>query len=183
MGKLRKWNNILHRDIGYLIVGLTVIYGVSGIAVNHVADWNPSYSTIVEWKEIEPILATERESIVTEARSKLSLSEEPRDAFRPDPSTLQLFTEDLTYSIDLPTGTVKVEQVRTRPILFEFNQLHLNSPKEAWTYIADLYALSLILVAITGMFVLKGKVGLGGRGWWLVTLGILVPVLYWMIFV
>jgi len=28
--KWRKWNNILHRDIGYLCVGLTVVY-VSGV--------------------------------------------------------------------------------------------------------------------------------------------------------
>ena len=42
--KWRKWNNILHRDIGYIIVGLTLVYGVSGIAVNHTADWNPNYT-------------------------------------------------------------------------------------------------------------------------------------------
>ena len=39
----RKWNNILHRDIGYLCVGLTIIFAVSGIAVNHVENWNPNY--------------------------------------------------------------------------------------------------------------------------------------------
>lgn len=36
----RRWNTILHRDVGYLITGLTIIYGIS---VNHVQDWNPSY--------------------------------------------------------------------------------------------------------------------------------------------
>ena len=41
----RKLNNALHRDVGYLIVGLTIVYGVSGLAVNHRADWNPSYRT------------------------------------------------------------------------------------------------------------------------------------------
>lgn len=183
MGKIRKWNNILHRDIGYLIVGLTLIYGVSGIAVNHVGDWNPNYSTQIEWQEIEPISSTDREAVISEAMSKLRITEEPRNAFRPDPETLQLFLEDATYYIDLPTGTVKVEQVRPRPVLFEFNQLHLNTPKEAWTWIADIYAASLILVAITGMFVLKGKTGLGGRGWWLVAIGVLIPVVYWIAFV
>ena len=42
--KWRRWNNILHRDIGYLAVGLTVVYAISGVAVNHRADWNPSYT-------------------------------------------------------------------------------------------------------------------------------------------
>ena len=31
----RKLNNALHRDVGFLIVGLTIVYGVSGLAVNH----------------------------------------------------------------------------------------------------------------------------------------------------
>ena len=39
----RKWNNILHRDIGYLAVGMSIIYALSGIALNHLVDWNPSY--------------------------------------------------------------------------------------------------------------------------------------------
>jgi len=45
--KWNKWNRIIHRDFGYLCVGLTIIYAVSGIAVNHVDTWNPNYST--EW--------------------------------------------------------------------------------------------------------------------------------------
>ena len=41
--KWRKWNNIIHRDIGYLCFGLTIIYAVSGVAVNHIHSWNPTY--------------------------------------------------------------------------------------------------------------------------------------------
>ncbi|MDZ7764514.1 MAG: hypothetical protein U5K00_08820 [Melioribacteraceae bacterium] len=41
--KIKKWIRILHRDIGYLSVGLIIVYGISGIAVNHVDIWNPNY--------------------------------------------------------------------------------------------------------------------------------------------
>jgi hypothetical protein len=181
--KWRKWNNILHRDIGYVVVALTLVYGVSGIAVNHTADWNPSYVQEKRGVEIGPMEQASRDDLVKEARARLHLTDEPLNVFRPDPETLQIFYERLTYSIDIPTGKVVVEEVRTRRVLFEFNQLHLNAPKKMWTYIADLYALSLILVAITGMFVLKGKTGITGRGAWLVGLGIAVPVLYWLVYV
>ncbi len=40
----RRWNKILHRDIGYLSVAMVFIYGISGLAVNHIADWNPNYT-------------------------------------------------------------------------------------------------------------------------------------------
>ncbi len=39
------WRRVLvglHRDIGFLILGLTLVYGVSGIAVNHRHHWNPN---------------------------------------------------------------------------------------------------------------------------------------------
>jgi hypothetical protein len=91
-----------------------------------------------------------------------------------------VFFDNKTYSIDTPTGKVMIETTQRRKVLFEMNQLHLNSPKEAWTYIADLYALSLIVVALTGLFVLKGKVGITGRGAWLTCIGMLLPILYWV---
>ena len=30
-------------DVGYLVVGLTVIYAISGIAINHIDDWNANF--------------------------------------------------------------------------------------------------------------------------------------------
>jgi hypothetical protein len=178
--KWRKWNTILHRDIGYLIVALTLAYSISGIAVNHTADWNPNYKVQKHTRMISPVMKDSREEIVADVRSKLQLSSEPQNIFRPDHETLQLFYEDETYSVDLPTGTVLIEQTQSRPVLFEVNQLHLNTPKQLWTYIADLYALSLMVVSVTGLFVLKGKTGITGRGAWLTGIGVAVPVAYWL---
>ena len=176
----RHLNNVLHRDIGYLAVGLTVVYGVSGIAVNHVRDWNPSYRVEKVALQIAPIQATDREQIVAEAKEKLGVTQPPRNTFRPDPDTLQLFFRDGNYTIDLPTGRVITERTRPRPVLYEFNQLHLNTPRRLWTWIADLYAIALVVLAITGMFVLKGKTGISGRGTWLTGAGVLLPVVYWV---
>ena len=111
----RRLNNVLHRDIGYLAVGLTVVYGVSGLAVNHVRDWNPSYSVEKVALTIAPIRATDRAEIIAEARQKLGVTQEPRNVFRPDPETLQLFFRDGNYSIDLPTGRVITERTRPGP--------------------------------------------------------------------
>jgi hypothetical protein len=45
--------------------------------------------------------------------------------------------------------------------------------------VADVYAVALIVLAITGLFVLKGKLGITGRGAWLTSTGVLLPVAYW----
>jgi hypothetical protein len=176
----RKLNNALHRDVGYLIVGLTIVYGVSGLAVNHRADWNPSYRMAKRALQIQPIQATERDEMVRQARAALGVGE-PRNVFRPDPDTLQLFFDRESFSIDLPTGAVIVDGIRPRPVLYEMNQLHLNTPKGAWTWIADLYAVALLFVAATGLFVLKGRTGITGRGAWLTAVGIVIPVACWFL--
>ncbi|MBP7949340.1 MAG: hypothetical protein KA004_06765 [Verrucomicrobiales bacterium] len=41
--KLRRLNANLHRDIGYFLSGLIFIYCLSGIALNHVDDWDPDF--------------------------------------------------------------------------------------------------------------------------------------------
>ena len=175
----RRLNTILHRDVGYAIVGLTLVYGISGIAVNHAADWNPNYVREQWSRSIPPVAAVSRDAMIAEAVAAFGRPEGPETAFRPDPFSLQLFYPGMTYSIDLPSGRVLVERVRARRVIFELNQMHLNAPKRAWTVIADLYAGLLILVALTGLFVLKGKTGITGRGAWLTALGVAVPALYW----
>ena len=176
----RRLNNVLHRDIGYLAVGLSIVYGVSGVAVNHKADWNPSYRVGKTFQQIDPVAAGDRDGMVREALEKLGIDQAPRSAFRPNPETLQLFFRQATYSIDLPSGAVVIEAARARPVLFEFNQLHLNTPKRLWTVVADLYAVALIALAVTGIFVLKGRTGITGRGAWLTAIGVLLPALYWV---
>lgn len=128
-----------------------------------------------------PIAATDPNVIVTSARERLKLTKAPRSSFQPDSNTVQLFYQGTTYHVDLPTGKVMVEGTRSRPVLFEMNQLHLNHSKRAWTWIADIYALALLLLAITGLFVIKGRYGITGNGAWLTAAGFL-PIVYWLMF-
>jgi hypothetical protein len=58
------------------------------------------------------------------------------------------------------------------------NWLHYNRGKAAWTYIADAYAVLLLYLAISGLFMIKGKLGLRWRGLVLLGLGASVPILY-----
>jgi len=178
----RRWSILLHRDVGYLAVALTLAYSISGIAVNHIADWNPNYRITREFLTVAPITATETPAIVAAAVERLGLPTPPANSFRPDPQTVQLFYKEKVYLVDLPTGNVMIESTVPRRVLHEMNQLHLNHPKGAWTYIADLFAVALILLAITGLFVLKGRLGITRRGGWLTAAGTLIPLGYWFVY-
>ena len=65
-------------------------------------------------------------------------------------------------------------------MLRDANYLHLNEPKGAWTWLADAYAILLGTLAVTGLFVLRGRHGLAGRGKWLALAG-LVPIVAFLL--
>ena len=49
--KWRKWNKAIHRDFGYFFFGMTLIYAISGIALNHLDDWDPKF--VINTREIQ----------------------------------------------------------------------------------------------------------------------------------
>jgi hypothetical protein len=173
---------VLHRDLGYLCVALTVIYAISGIAVNHIADWNPNHKIERTERNFEPIPVSDRETMVRQAVERLGLPTPPDDSFRPDPSTVQLFYDGWSVEVRAVEGTALIERASGRFLLREFNDLHLNRPKGVWTWVADAYAGLLLLLATTGMFVLKGKKGLAGRGKWFVLAGLILPVTFLLLY-
>ena len=71
-----------------------------------------------------------------------------------------------------------MERKMTRYVIKEMNMLHYNSLKRFYTWFSDLYAAGLILLAITGLFVLRGRNGILGRGAWLTAIGISIPALF-----
>jgi hypothetical protein len=177
---LRKTNIALHRDIGYLAVGLTIIYGISGLALNHVGHWNPNYKKTQQIIQIQPLDPNLSQDDLTAQAIGLLKLEMPRTSFQPNENTLQLIYKERVASVDLPTGYAIIQATTPRPVLYEMNKLHLNAPKKLWTYIADLYALSMIFLAISGIFIIKGKKGITGRGAWLTAIGTFIPIAYWL---
>ncbi|MFC1554700.1 PepSY-associated TM helix domain-containing protein [candidate division KSB1 bacterium] len=178
--KWRKLNNILHRDIGYICVGLTIIYAVSGVAVNHVHHWNPDFSITAEEIKYRPLNNSdiESEENILKILTDLNVKNEFQNYYMPDEQTLKIFIDRGSLTLDIKTGAGLYEYEKDRIILREMNLLHLNEPKKLWTYVADLYAVALFLLAITGIFVLKGKKGFAGRGKWFILAGIVIPVIF-----
>jgi len=178
--KWRKWNNILHRDIGYLAFGLTLIYAISGVAVNHIEDWNPNYKIKTVQSSINPISQdiTDTDEIINNILNQLGISKIPKNTYFIDRETLQIFLENNTVTANLSTGDISQEIVKSRTLIRPMNFLHLNHPKKLWTWLADIYAVVLAFLAITGLFVLKGKKGITGRGAWLTVIGIIIPIVF-----
>jgi hypothetical protein len=168
----------LHRDAGYLGVGLTVVYAVSGIAVNHIADWDPSFSAYERTHRLSAKLTGDDEALSRAVLAELKIAGEPREVYRVEDDQLDITFDDRALHVTLSTGEVLEQGQEPRFFLRAANYLHLNRGKRAWSYIADGYAVLLLFLAFSGLLMLSGRKGFWGRGIVLVALGAAVPIAY-----
>jgi hypothetical protein len=174
----RPWLRALHRDIGYFAVGLTIVYATSGLAVNHLKDWDPNFKQVDRTHQLALPLPTDDSAAAKSALRTLGVHEEPREVYRASDTQLDLVFDKRTFHVDTKSGVVHEEGQAARPLLRLANWLHLNRGKKAWTYIADFYAVFLLFLAFSGLFMIPGRKGLIGRGAIVVLLGAAVPVGY-----
>lgn len=176
----RRWLRALHRDLGYLSVGLTVVYAVSGVAVNHIDDWEPNQRTLRGELALEPAPQSSSEEIAMWANRKVLGSNQgfdPRSVYR-DEQGLEFQSGQTRFQVDFGQRVLRWERDEDRFFVKAANWLHLNRGKAAWTYIADSYAVALLTLALSGMWMIPGRRGFFGRGLLLVALGAAVPTLY-----
>jgi hypothetical protein len=177
---LRRWNNALHRDIGYLAFGLTIIYALSGIILNHFKagdfthpDYHKSYK---EFKVSLPKEGKADQTYVYSVLDERGVRGQYKSYITGD-GYIQIFLKTGWIYVDLASGDAQMERKIPFYVLKEFNLLHYNNIKKFYTWFSDLYAVAMIFLAITGLFVLRGRNGLIGRGAWLTAIGILIPAL------
>lgn len=193
----------LHRDVGFFAFGLTVAYVVSGVAVNHRSHWDYNYSierTLVnvgspgkilggsvaelEAKEGPLIAARKNRPILVKELHRLTGREKTYyNAFWRSPGRLSLFYGEGDHDVVdyLPEeGMMELEVKKPRFLIRAFNKLHLNESRRVWTWFADLYAIALLFLAISGAFIVKGKKGLKGRGGYYLGAGIVIPWLLYL---
>jgi len=184
MKALRKWSRILHRDIGYFFIFTSLIYGISGIALNHMSDWNPNYS--VELKHFTTNLDLGNTSFVKTNILKLLDNIDDSDNYKkhyyPNKSQLKIFLKGgSSIIVNVENGNGTAEYLKRRLVFYESNFLHYN-PNRIWTWFSDAFAAALILFSITSLFMVKGKKGIIGRGGIYLVLGIIIPIVFLMFY-
>ena len=181
---LRKWSRLLHRNIGFFFIGATIIYGLSGIALNHLNDWNPNYSVTID--EFNTELNLKKSGDLEENILKLLDDIDDRDNYKkhyfPESNYLKIFLRGgSSVIVNTDTGDGYAEYLRKRAIFYDVNYLHYN-PHNWWMWFSDIFAGALIFLAITSIFMVRGKKGAFGRGGIYIALGIIIPILFLIFF-
>ncbi len=176
----RKLFRSLHRDIGYVVAALTLAYSISGIAVNHIEDWNPNYTFANTSIDVGGLPVGDYQAMQDHVVAALNINPKAvKGHFMETETVFRVFlTNTEEVSVDITTGKGLFKQVKTRAVLYEINALHLNSIKGIWTWVADVFALMLIILVLTGVFMMKGKRGIMGRGKWFIASGLAIPLVF-----
>ena len=176
--RLRKLVIATHRDVGYFFAGLTVLYAISGVAVNHIRDWNPNYNIKRQVHQLEPLEASSDDEIAAAVIQSVGAEEPLLSTVRTAPDELQVFLEQRTLVVKQVSGEIIDERISRRPVLFHVNFLHLNHGKGLWTWYADIYAFAMLVLALTGISIITGKKGIKGRGLLLMIAGLVLPLVF-----
>ncbi|MFH1160795.1 MAG: PepSY-associated TM helix domain-containing protein [bacterium] len=182
---LRRWNNAIHRDIGYLAFGMTIIYALSGIVLNHFKSGDflhPDYGKKYEDFQVRlPVDGTINKTYALHILEQVR-EEDHYKSYVTGNGYLQVFFKNGSVYIDLSNGKSQLEKKTPRYLIKDFNLLHYNNIKKWFTWFSDVYAAALVFLAITGLFILRGKNGILLRGAWLTAAGIIIPAIIILIY-
>ncbi|MBS1557453.1 MAG: PepSY-associated TM helix domain-containing protein [Bacteroidetes bacterium] len=167
-----------HRDMAYFYVGLIISFSLSGIFLNHRQSWHPRRYTY-DKKEIA-ISPTLKDSVnetwITNFTKHQNINDNLR-RFRAEENTLRISYESHDVQIDLASGKGQIEAYRVTPLLGQMTQLHQDT-SNWWIYYSDIFGIGMMVIAITGMFIEKGKFSFRQRGWKLAAIGIVFPLIF-----
>lgn len=177
----RKWSRYIHRDLSFLFAGMILIYALSGILMNHRKELNPHYSVNRYEYHISTDLSDKTkvtESLVLTLLDDIDERDNYTKYYFPRENEMKVFLKGgSSLVVDIKSGEAVYEQLTRRPLLSDMVKLHYN-PGKWWTYFSDFFAVSLIVITLTGMVMVKGPKGFWGRGGILFLIGILIPILF-----
>ena len=177
--KVRLWCRNIHRDLSFFFSGMILIYAISGFVMNHRDSINPHYTVTRTQYAVSslPLQAAFNKQAVIELMKQIDVEENYIKHYFPTQNHLKVFLKGgSSLEADLATGKVCYESLKRKPIISTMTTLHYN-PGKWWTWFADIFAISLIIITLTGVIMLKGKNGLWGRGGMEILLGIAVPLI------
>ncbi len=155
-------------------------FSISGIALNHRQSWDPrdyTYQTIplqIEFPEKEDDID---DAFFENWLKQNNINIEFR-GFGLRRGGYNLYFEDAYAFVDPKTGKGEIEMFKIRPILGQMVDLHISN-NSLWIWYSDIFAISVLIISVTGLIIAKGKYGFKKRVWKLSLLGIAIPAIMW----
>ncbi|NQY20785.1 MAG: hypothetical protein HRT40_05650 [Campylobacteraceae bacterium] len=195
MSKKKSFSHIirsLHRDLGYFVIGITLIYTITGIVLSGRA---------LGWLEQTYVIEKNLSKDITKIEfiKKLELSFKELDSKSDIPMSIMksanksikyfkfseekdniLYFKSRSNNINYNTksGNVIYKYISYPPYLKSVISAHKATHEKLWFYLAILYSIILSFLAISAMFMVKGKFGFKKRGIYFMLAGIFLVLIF-----
>lgn len=177
--KTRKAFRSLHRDIGYLFIGLTCIYAISGILLNIKTEGeDPAFRKNIIESSMQHNLNPQE---LSRAWNKIYQGNPKLNRVIPHDNKYRLYLKGGTGEYNPETGKILCVTYHEIKAIKLINDIHYNSGKR-FTWLANVFAVSLLFLAISGAVIVQGKKGFKKRGVWIMLFGLLVPIAWYYLF-
>ncbi|QKJ22083.1 hypothetical protein [Poseidonibacter lekithochrous] len=178
----------LHRDLGYFVIGLTLIYAITGIILSgRGLGWFKqefkSQAVIqksIETKKFNDIFIAEVQkgtiSEVFPTSSYESVKKHLNLKLKKQEDTVYFYKAWRTLEVryDSNNGSLNVKYVGYPAVVELFIDAHKAAHEGAWFYLAILYSVILSFLAISSFWMVKGKNGFKRRGIYFMLAGFVV---------
>lgn len=101
--RIRKWLRIIHRDLGFLMAGICLIYAVSGILLNHMNGKDPAFKNVYATVQFPKGLMNEELSMLWKEKENLPVL---KKVFQYDDSHFKLMLDGGIGTYDSNAGVV-----------------------------------------------------------------------------
>ena len=140
--QIYKWMRVLHRDIGFFAIGLTVIYCISGIILTYRETDFLKSETRIE-KTVAPDLTANQLGRVLHLKDMKIVSEDEQEIRFTNGTYLKKSGLASYTANDLPW------------LLRKFNSLHFVSSKDSRHWFTALYAGALLFLALSSFWMYR----------------------------
>ena len=178
----RKKIRNLHANLGYFYVGLIISFALSGIFMNHRQTWHPDKYTIAKKERTltQPIDASSiNEDLVAEVVKKLGIDDKVK-RHNVRKGELRISCSNCDIDIDLKTGKGEITEFIKTPVIGHIMDLHKNI-SVWWIYYSDVFGISLIVIAVTGLMMKSPSPSVKKKIWFLAISGLLFPILFLLV--
>ncbi|MFK2823089.1 hypothetical protein ACH5BK_08915 [Arcobacter sp. YIC-80] len=182
----------LHRDLGYFVIGLTLIYAITGIVLSGrglgwfkvefedyaviqkniaVDSFNDEFKKVVFQGKINEVFP---KSSYKDVKKHLNLKPTKQD----DEVMYFKAWKSLKVKYEQKSGNLEVKY-KGYPVALEvFVHAHKAKHDSAWFYLAIIYSVILSFLAISSFWMVKGKNGFKKRGVYFMLAGFAVVALF-----
>ncbi|MCJ8326917.1 MAG: hypothetical protein MJK08_07425 [Campylobacterales bacterium] len=195
MSKKKSFSNImrsLHRDLGYFVIGLTLIYTITGIVLSGRALGWLEQTYVIEKNLSKNISKKEFTKQLEISLKVLDIKNDiPISIIKSASKNIKYFKfleekDNILYfkarsnniNYNTKSGNVIYKYISYPPYLKSVISAHKATNEKLWFYLAILYSIILSFLAISAIFMVKGKFGFKKRGIYFMLAGIFLVLIF-----